>query len=60
MIRKIIFKSLAVFLSVIFLIGGGYLLSPSFDGLLNKINGITFVLISIAFIIYAINFKIKS
>lgn len=54
MTRKIILRIFAGTLSVIFFAAGVLLLSPIFDALLNKMNGIVFIALSLFFARYAL------
>lgn len=52
--KKIAYRVLASILSVVFLAVGIFLLTPVFDTLLNKLNGVAFIILAIYMIRYSL------
>ena len=48
-----IFRFLAFILSLLFFIGGIFLLTPNFDEFINKVNGVVFIGLAVSMAVYA-------
>ncbi len=57
--KKIVFRILAGFLAVAAIAAGALLLSPVFDSLLNKVNGVVFILFALFLFRYSFTGKEK-
>jgi hypothetical protein len=57
--KKIVYRIFAALLGLVFLSAGIFLLTPVFDTFLNKLNGVTFILLALYMARYSITGKEK-
>lgn len=57
--KRIVYRVLAAFLSIVFFAAGIFLLTPVFDTFLNKLNGVVFIILALYMVRYSFTGKEK-